>query len=72
MNPTKSEINGGLQILISTAQLIRTLKTIPAGELYAQLMSKMDLAGFESMIALLVKQGLVKRHQSHLLEWTGS
>jgi len=71
LNISSEQVKAGMLILIAVAETIRELKTAPAGTLYAQLMGKMDLEQFESMIRTLVGTGLVKRHQSHLLEWVG-
>jgi len=70
-NVTKEEVKAALEILTVVAGLIRELGTVPAGHLYAQLADKMDLAGFEKMIGILVDQGFVKRYQSGLLQWMG-
>jgi hypothetical protein len=67
--PTKAELNAGMQILIAVGQAIRELKTVPAGPLYARLMGKMDLEQFDAMIAILVKQGLVERTSDHQIKW---
>ena len=45
---------------------------MPAGELYVRVMGYMSLDTFESIIGLLVSNGLVSRDHSHLLRWIGA
>ena len=69
--PTKTELQAGLQIMLAVAQTIHELGEVPSGTLYAQLMGKMDMAGYERMIDVLVAQNLVARAPMHVLKWCG-
>lgn len=60
-----------LEFLMALADLIREVKTIPAGHLYAAVMGKMDAAAFDRALAVLVDAGLVQRQRSGLLVWKG-
>jgi hypothetical protein len=47
-------------------EAILSLKEVPAGHLYARVMTHMDLATFDRIINLLVEAGRVKK-EGHLL-----
>lgn len=71
IHPTREQLHAALEVLLLMGIVIREAKTIPAGELYAIFMGGMGLDAFEMCVKRLVDAGLVKRHPSHLLEWTG-
>ena len=66
---TKEEIKAGLETVRAVADAIRELKQVPAGHLYANLMHVMNLDSFEKVVGMLIKAGLVRRDDSHLLHW---
>lgn len=68
---TLEEKKAAMGMILAVTEAIREAKRIPAGHLYAILMGKIDLAGFEGMIALIVDTGLVKRTAYHELVWIG-
>lgn len=55
-------------ILIEIISVIRELKTIPSGELYARLMSVMSLDTYNLLIGTLEKQGYIKV-SNHFITW---
>lgn len=57
--------------LLALAECIRDLGSVPSGNLYARVMGYMSLETYEALIGILVDAGKVRRHPSHLLEWTG-
>lgn len=57
--------------LLALAECIRNLGSVPSGDLYARVMGYMSLETYEALIGILVDAGKVRRHPSHLLEWTG-
>ena len=68
---TREEIAAGLQIVRAVADSIKELGTSPAGPLYAVLMGRgVTLAGFEQIISILTRAGLVAKH-GDMLTWTG-
>lgn len=71
MTPTKQELNAGMQMIIVVTEAIREAGELPEGTLYATLIGKVDAEGFEKMIAMIVRTGLVERTPSHLLRWIG-
>lgn len=68
--PNTAQINAALAVTMAVAETIREAGSTPAGPLYAALMGRVSLAGFESMIRNLKNAGLV-REQNHMLTWTG-
>jgi hypothetical protein len=60
-----------VRVCAAVAEAIRSLGEVPSGHLYARLMSDMDLATSQRIIAALVGAGLVRQDDSHLLTWIG-
>jgi hypothetical protein len=59
-----------IEFMGAIASLIKEVKEIPSGHLYAQLMGKMTLDQYQNMIATLQKAGLVSL-KNDLLTYTG-
>jgi len=68
---TKDEIKAGLQTIMAVADSIRELGEVPSGTLYAVLMGKLSLEGFNKVLGILKNAGLVTETEGHLLRWTG-
>lgn len=68
--PTAAQIKAALGMTVAVAETIRELGSVPSGHLYAQLMNKVDLVGFESLIRNLKNAGLVSE-SAHMLTWIG-
>lgn len=66
-----ARVEGTLRVVLAIAQAIEELGTVPSGHLYARLMGHLDIDAYQSVIATLVRAGLVREHPSHLLEWVG-
>lgn len=64
-------IKKAFAVTVAVAEAIRDLGQVPAGHAYAHVMAYLSLEQFEAIIAVLVKQGLVRRDPSHLLTWIG-
>jgi hypothetical protein len=69
--PTRSQLVGALEIVKAVAEALRELGEVPAGTLYAALMSKLSHAEFEQIIGIIHGAGLIERDDSHLLRWIG-
>ena len=59
-----------IQFMGAIASLIKEVKSIPSGHLYAQLMGKMSLDQYNDLIATLQNAGLVSL-KNDLLTYTG-
>ncbi len=57
-------------MLTAVSEAIREAGRIPSGTLYAVLMGKVNIAGYEKMIGILKGAGLVEE-RSHELIWIG-
>jgi len=67
----KKGVTDALQITVALAETIRELKEVPAGKLYAALMTRIDHETFERLVKTLEGAGLVKRERSGMLRWIG-
>lgn len=66
-----ARVEGTLRVILAISQAIKELRTVPSGHLYARLMGHLSIDDYQSVIATLVRAGLVHEHPSHLLEWIG-
>ncbi len=68
--PTTAQVQAAFRVTAAVAEAIREAKEIPSGTLYAVLCSKVDLAGYETIIRTLKGAGLVSE-AAHMLKWVG-
>ncbi len=68
--PTKAELNAALLATLAVAEAIRQAGSVPSGTVYATIMNRVSLDGFEGMVRTLQNAGLVSA-TGHLLTWTG-
>lgn len=59
-----------VSVIMIVGDAVRELGSVPSGELYARLMSKMNIETYNGIIAALKAAGLVEE-KSHLLTWVG-
>jgi hypothetical protein len=67
----RARIEGTLRVVVAISQCIQELGSVPSGHLFARLMGHLDIDSYQSVIATLVRAGLVREHPNHLLEWIG-
>ena len=67
----KDQIANALLLCEELGYAIHQVKEIPAGTLYAAIMSRVSLDTFNACLSTLEKSGLVKVEKSHLVKWTG-
>jgi hypothetical protein len=70
MSVTKQETAAALQILLAVAEVIRELGEVPSGVLYAQLLGRVNIEGYQALLRQLKGAGLVEE-KNHLLRWVG-
>ncbi len=73
MTVTKERLSAAFQATVAVAEVIRELKQIPSGVLYARLMDTMtriDLETFNAMVRTLKDTGLVIE-ENYMLVWKG-
>jgi hypothetical protein len=67
---TPAQIKAALQTMMAVADAIREAGRIPAGTLYAALMPRLSAGAFDSMLAQVLRTGLVRREGDELV-WVG-
>lgn len=73
---TREELDTALGVLAAVAECIKSLTEVPSGVLFAQLTAIIPgytLTTHESIIAMLIRSGLVRRkpYAHHVLVWMG-
>lgn len=66
----KNEIRNALEMIMLVARCIKDAREIPSGIIYASMINSINLDGYESIIRILVKCGLVSKN-GNLLKWIG-
>jgi hypothetical protein len=69
-NVTKQQIRAAIEATAAVAEAIRELRSVPNGELYAQVIGKMDLEYYNGILRTLKNAGLVEE-TGHVLRWVG-
>jgi hypothetical protein len=67
----RKDIAAALEITVAVGKAVQDLGSVPSGNLYARLMDRVTLQGYEAAICLLVRTRLVRRGPSDLLMWVG-
>jgi hypothetical protein len=70
MTATKEQLKAGLNIVLAVTEAIREAGEIPAGTLYAVLVGKVDIQGFDKIVSIVTNAGLVEK-RGDLLRWVG-
>lgn len=68
--PTATEMKAGLAVLLAVSETIREAGEVPSGVLYAGLIGRVTLEGYQSMIRTLKGAGLVEE-KGNVLRWIG-
>lgn len=64
-------VKSALQVTFAVAESIREAGSIPEGTIYAALMGRVTLEGFDACLRTLERTGLIRREPSHLVRWIG-
>ncbi len=67
----REQITAALELVIEVGKVIKELRTVPSGVLYAQLQGVMSLQSYAILIDKLIELKLVRRDRMHLLTWIG-
>lgn len=67
---TKAQIHAALSVLRALADIIRELKQVPNGHLYARVMEHLTLQEYTAFIEKLKSSKLIKE-ENHVLIWIG-
>lgn len=68
---TKQDLINAIKIAQAIAETVREAREVPEGTLYAALIGKVTLDGFNSCLALLERSSLITRDASHVVRWVG-
>ena len=70
---TKDEVKAAFRLVTDLGIAIKAAGPtgVASGVLYSIVMGRVDLAGFERAIDLLVRSRVVRRAPNHLLVWSG-
>ena len=58
-------------MLNAVAETVRDAGRIPSGHVYAMLVGRISLDGYEKMLGILQRAGLIHRTTTHELVWIG-
>lgn len=70
MKITTDQRRAAIELVQAVAEVIRVKASVPSGELYAQIMGKIDLRTYQRVLDMLVGAGLITV-KSHLITWVG-
>lgn len=65
-----SSARAAMQVVVMIGSAIQELGEVPSGHLYAAVMHVIDLDGYQKVIAILKRAGLVTE-SGHVLRWIG-
>lgn len=68
--PTSAQLQSAFMLTAAVAEAVREAGEIPSGTVYAAMLSRIDLAGFEALIRTLKGAGLISE-TAHMLRWIG-
>ena len=69
--PTAAQVKAALAVTMAVAETIREAGEVPSGTVYAALIGRVSLEGYQSMLRNLKNAGLVEESPAHLLKWIG-
>jgi hypothetical protein len=68
MNATSDQVKAAIETIRAIADTIRSLGSIPSGELYARVMQYIPIDSYNRIIDILVNSGLITK-TNNLLTW---
>ena len=68
--PTKEQLKAGQAVVIAVAETIREAGECPSGTIYAELVGRVSLEGYNKILGILTRAGLIIE-QSHMIRWVG-
>lgn len=71
MQPTSEQLKAAQAVLFAVAETIREAGECPSGTIYAALIGRVSLEGYEKMLRILTNAGLIEISPAHLIRWIG-
>lgn len=68
---TAEQKKAGLAVVMAVAETVRESGRCPSGVVYAALMGRVTLQGYEKILNILKGAGLIEVTPSHELVWVG-
>jgi hypothetical protein len=68
---TAEQRKAGLAVVMAVAETVREAKQCPSGVVYAALVGRVTLEGYQKILGILQNAGLVSVGSDHMLRWTG-
>ncbi len=69
--PTPEQLKAGAAVVFAVAETVREAGECPSGVIYAALVGRVTLQGYEKILGILKGAGLVEVTPSHLVRWIG-
>lgn len=64
------EAKAAVEMVLAVSDCIRDLRQVPSGELYSRLMGFMSMDGYNTVIDMLKRAGVITV-SNHLITWVG-
>lgn len=61
----------GQQVVFAVAETIREAGQCPSGTIYAALVGRVTMEGYQKILGILKGAGLINVDPSHMIHWTG-
>lgn len=68
--PTREQVRAAFDLMVAVTEVIRDVKEIPSGVLYARLMDKLSFPAYMAMLESLQRTKLIEV-KSHVIYWVG-
>ena len=69
--PTKEQLLAGQRVVLAVAETVRECGECPSGVLYAGLIGRVSMEGYNKILKILEGAGLIEVSQSHMVRWIG-
>lgn len=68
---TAQQLKAGQAMILAVAETIRESGECPSGTIYAALIGRVTLEGYQKILGILKGAGLIRVDASHLIHWIG-
>jgi hypothetical protein len=68
---TPEQKKAGLAVIMAVSETIRESKRCPSGVVYAALVGRVSLEGYNKILSILKGAGLIQETNAHELVWVG-
>lgn len=68
---TPEQQKSAVAVVMAVAETVREAKRCPSGTVYAVLMGRVTMNGYEKILGILKRSGLIEETKGHELVWIG-